>query len=776
VLSVLILACLAASSSLSLGSVRLSGPDVVPFDAPSQRKFRRQALPRKLIEPVEPPSSAPFHCCFTIPVTSNFTRGGTLWTYYSFLIEFAAPMLRTLSAKDPAGLKKTLILPGWRSENFKDKIFGSVQPADRFYLTRPWDPVQSMQHHADFLFGPIGVDIVNWKDSLDSYKRLPCEVLNEWNPRFSQLGFPEAEALQFLRAYGHKLAGIHEGWKWVSGPPRVVLVRRSMLSNATCTGQCKSRLPEGFFKNATIFLRDNHINYKVIETDQMRLVDQIRAFSEATIIVGLEGGGLFNAVFSRPGTLVIEIVPKKKNANLDYNETIAFKLGIDHWKEARTGGLFNSAISGLIGNYSTTQATHGPLNETTDVTTASFAATFVATTMQRISSGVQERQANGSSLVCYERVQAVLSNQLPHALLPSFPRRELDQEGCPCFKLSSKATTSMEGGFFEYYHFIVELAAPISYSFRSEPKGKKVLVLPGWDHDDKFDFVFRKNPLRNMTAQAQFFFCEGMEVQFSYWMEDKESYDNSLPCKELDWYPGREDRLWSRDSPLVYRYFRNFAQQLAFRGASGGASGGDEGRGAAAANRTHHLTAAGNPGVQLRRQRHGSHHHSKTASRLAPKIVLIRRMAPIVPTTHHRHRDVCFGACRRHEAPGFFENATLFLEARSIPFVIAELETMSIRDQITLFASARTIVGIHGAGLSNMLFASPGAHIIELAVPWPDKDCYRNLAFQKLDHMYTLCKTLEFNACVQDSILEAWGLSPRTQRWMPELPTDAGVN
>ena len=47
-------------------------------------------------------------------------------------------------------------------------------------------------------------------------------------------------------------------------------------------------------------------------------------------------------------------------------------------------------------------------------------------------------------------------------------------------------------------------------------------------------------------------------------------------------------------------------------------------------------------------------------------------------------------------------------------FTIAYLENMSWADQISLFQGAKTVVGLHGAGLSNLVFTPAGATLIEL--------------------------------------------------------------
>lgn len=48
-----------------------------------------------------------------------------------------------------------------------------------------------------------------------------------------------------------------------------------------------------------------------------------------------------------------------------------------------------------------------------------------------------------------------------------------------------------------------------------------------------------------------------------------------------------------------------------------------------------------------------------------------------------------------------------------------ELETMSFSDQVQLFAKARIVVGIHGAGLANIVFCRPGTVLVEVDPEWP---------------------------------------------------------
>ena len=88
-------------------------------------------------------------------------------------------------------------------------------------------------------------------------------------------------------------------------------------------------------------------------------------------------------------------------------------------------------------------------------------------------------------------------------------------------------------------------------------------------------------------------------------------------------------------------------------------------------------------------------------------------------------------------------------------FEIVHAETLSFREQVELFNSARTLVSIHGAGLANGLFMQPGSNLVELL---PKRNgifdynrmrntirhdaCYVRLAAaMRLIYGYLLCET-----------------------------------
>jgi len=61
-------------------------------------------------------------------------------------------------------------------------------------------------------------------------------------------------------------------------------------------------------------------------------------------------------------------------------------------------------------------------------------------------------------------------------------------------------------------------------------------------------------------------------------------------------------------------------------------------------------------------------------------------------------------------------------------FISVQLETLSVVEQARLLGSARCVVAPHGAALTNLVFAPPGALLVELFHPQHKNLCYANLA------------------------------------------------
>lgn len=57
-------------------------------------------------------------------------------------------------------------------------------------------------------------------------------------------------------------------------------------------------------------------------------------------------------------------------------------------------------------------------------------------------------------------------------------------------------------------------------------------------------------------------------------------------------------------------------------------------------------------------------------------------------------------------------------------FVRIDPGSMTVRDQIDHFAAAEAVVGVHGAALTNLIFARPGVRVLELFAPAYVKHCF----------------------------------------------------
>jgi len=68
-------------------------------------------------------------------------------------------------------------------------------------------------------------------------------------------------------------------------------------------------------------------------------------------------------------------------------------------------------------------------------------------------------------------------------------------------------------------------------------------------------------------------------------------------------------------------------------------------------------------------------------------------------------------------------------------FTVIQTEKMSLLDQIQIFSSAKFIAGVHGAGLSNMVWSNPKAIILDIANENYWTECFHRLAFLK-QHIY----------------------------------------
>lgn len=63
----------------------------------------------------------------------------------------------------------------------------------------------------------------------------------------------------------------------------------------------------------------------------------------------------------------------------------------------------------------------------------------------------------------------------------------------------------------------------------------------------------------------------------------------------------------------------------------------------------------------------------------------------------------------------------------SLGFRVLECERLTLRQQVQEFSSADIVVGLHGAGLTNIIYSPKGSHVIEILSNSPCK-IYESLA------------------------------------------------
>ena len=266
--------------------------------------------------------------CFKIPIHSKPSGHGKIWEYYHFLIDFAAPMVELL--RNESHDQKTVVLPGWSNDTF---------------LQNPADPSRNMLPLAHYLFQPLNATFLNW-GNLKEFVNLPCRTLNfhpgEWSGG-------EAETYTAFRNYAHSLVfpGPHSSIQHSNFKNDIVLIRRASVSNRTCSGSCRRHLDFSFFKDFALFMKaqNSSATYRIVETDNMTLPEQIRVFSCAKMVIGMHGGGLSNWIFSHQATIVVELGRKLKGCY----ETLASKLGLQYHHCPDT--KFTSCLEALLGNF-----------------------------------------------------------------------------------------------------------------------------------------------------------------------------------------------------------------------------------------------------------------------------------------------------------------------------------------------------------------------------------------------------------------------------------------
>ena len=90
-------------------------------------------------------------------------------------------------------------------------------------------------------------------------------------------------------------------------------------------------------------------------------------------------------------------------------------------------------------------------------------------------------------------------------------------------------------------------------------------------------------------------------------------------------------------------------------------------------------------------------------------------------------------------------------------FETVSFEDLSLTQQIRLASRCRVLIGLHGAGLTNMLFLPPGAHVIEIRMRGDrHNNCYFSMASALgLHYWYAFAEPDQQETLYANSILES---------------------
>ena len=86
-------------------------------------------------------------------------------------------------------------------------------------------------------------------------------------------------------------------------------------------------------------------------------------------------------------------------------------------------------------------------------------------------------------------------------------------------------------------------------------------------------------------------------------------------------------------------------------------------------------------------------------------------------------------------------------------FIVVCFEELPWREQVALIESCSLLIGLHGAGLTNMLFMRKGSSLLELRRKGDhNNNCYFSLASAlELNYFYQLCEVNDENISTQEN-------------------------
>lgn len=233
------------------------------------------------------------------------------------------PWVRGRASKDGASFVVTLGPP--HGELDEPAVLLGTDVNYSHWITRNLLRLALVEARPDLASAPL---LVN--EDLRSYQREFLDILGV--PASRLLPVPRELLLRFHTLYVptnvRNRPGMKAGVEWLRSR-----VRHLMAEPSTAT----RRVFLSRRDNATRVMRNEaalegelrKLGFDVLVAGEMTVAEQIRAFSEARIVVGAHGAGLTNLVFTPPGALVLEVTPTRI-AHMEDFRHIAMIMGMRH--------------------------------------------------------------------------------------------------------------------------------------------------------------------------------------------------------------------------------------------------------------------------------------------------------------------------------------------------------------------------------------------------------------------------------------------------------------
>jgi tetratricopeptide (TPR) repeat protein/capsular polysaccharide biosynthesis protein len=132
---------------------------------------------------------------------------------------------------------------------------------------------------------------------------------------------------------------------------------------------------------------------------------------------------------------------------------------------------------------------------------------------------------------------------------------------------------------------------------------------------------------------------------------------------------------------------------------------------------------------------------------------------PQIDLAHHRYPDLVYISRAQARGRQVINEDEVTKLLSKLGFKTVFLEKMTVLEQVALFANAKVIISPHGSSLTNLVFCSPGATVVELFSPYYVRTDYWMIGQQlQLKHYYSIgdsfdCSTLR-RLMYQNSLTE----------------------